>query len=125
MQEETPSEQPAAPTPQASSGGKEKNTGMATLAHALGIFTGFVGAMIIYLVEKDEGYVKDQAKEALNFQITIAICYVISWVLIFVLIGGLLVWIVYLANLILCIVAAIAASKGQDYRYPFALRLIK
>ena len=78
MQEETPSEQPAAPAPQASSGGKGKNTGMATLAHALGIFTGFVGAMIIYLVEKDEGYVKDQAKEALNFQITIAICYVIS-----------------------------------------------
>ncbi len=125
MQEETPSEQSTAPAPQSSSGGKEKNTGMATLAHALGIFTGFVGAMIIYLVEKDEGYVKNQAKEALNFQITITILWVAGWFLSLILIGFVLLPIIGLANLILCIVAAIAANKGEDYRYPFALRLIK
>ena len=41
------------------------------------------------------------------------------------LIGILLFWLVLAANFVLCIIAAIAASKGTAYRYPFALRLIK
>jgi uncharacterized Tic20 family protein len=30
----------------------------------------------------------------------------------------------WVANLVLCIVAATKVSKGEDYTYPFALRLI-
>lgn len=121
--DEKGTEQPAAPEP--SEGGGGKNTGLATAAHALGIFIGFVGPLIIFLIEQKDSYVKSQAKEALNFQITIAILWVASWFLSFIFIGFIFLPIIGLANLILCIIAAMAASKGKDYRYPFALRLIK
>jgi len=121
METETTS-QPTAPE---SSAGGEQNTGLAVLAHVLGIFTGFVGALIIYLVEKDEGFTKEEAKEALNFQITVAIAYVAAWILAFVFIGFLLWFIVWAANIIFCIMAAVAASKSQSYKYPATLRLIK
>ena len=101
---------------------------MALLAHILGIFTGFLGSLIIWLVNKDnpeKSFVTDQAKEALNFQITVFIAIVISWILAFVLIGLLLMPLVGIANLVLCIIAGIKANNGESYRYPFALRLIK
>lgn len=99
---------------------------LAMLAHLLGIFTGFIGALIIWIVKKDSpGFATSQAKEALNFQITITIGFLIAWVLAFILIGFVLVPILYIANLIFCILGAIAASKGQAYRYPFAIRLVQ
>jgi len=125
MDEQTPAKQPVAPTPENSGDDKKKETGLAVLAHALGIFTGFVGPLIIYLVEKDEGYVKNQAKEALNFQITVAIFWVASWFLAFIAIGFALLPIIGLGNLIFCIIAAMAVNKGEDYHYPFAIRLLK
>ena len=48
----------------------------------------------------------------------------VAWVLVFILIGLALLPLIYLANLVLCIVAAVGVSKGESYRYPFALRLI-
>jgi uncharacterized Tic20 family protein len=99
---------------------------IAMLAHLLGIFTGFVGALIIWLIKKDEsGFVGAQAAEALNFQITIAIALFAAGALTFVLIGFLLMPAVAIFNFIFCILGALAASKGQSYRYPFALRLVR
>ena len=98
---------------------------MAMLAHILGIFTSFVGPLIIYMTQKKEGFAKSQAKEALNFQITVAIAYLISFVLMFVLIGILLTWAVSIANLIFCILAAVAANQGTAYKYPFRIIFIK
>ena len=99
---------------------------LAMLAHLLGIFTGFIGALIIWILKKDSpGFANSQAKEALNFQITITIGFLIAWVLAFILIGFVLVPILYVTNLIFCILGAIAASKGQAYRYPFAIRLVQ
>ena len=67
----------------------------------------------------------DQAKEALNFQITVTIAMVISIILMVVIIGGILAPIVGLVNLVFCIIAAVKANNGEAYRYPFTLRLIK
>jgi uncharacterized Tic20 family protein len=101
----------------------DRNLGM--LAHLLGIFSGFIGALVLWLVKRDEsGFVADQAKEALNFQITIAIAMLASILLKLLLIGFLLVPIVFIVNFVFCIIAAVSASKGTAYRYPFALRLI-
>ena len=100
---------------------------MALLAHLLGIVTGPIGALIIWLINKDDaskGFVIDQSKEALNFQITVFIAIVISWVLAFVLIGLLLLPLVGLAALIFSIIGGVKANNGEKYRYPFALRLI-
>lgn len=88
------------------------------------IFSIFPGLLVWLLKRNDNAYIADQAREALNFQITVLIAQVVSCILMFVLIGFLLLGVVWLANIVLCIVAAVAASKGEAYRYPFTLRLI-
>jgi len=99
---------------------------MATLAHILTLFTGFIGPLIIWLIKKDQSdFVDDQGKEALNFGISIAIYYVASWILCFVIIGFLLLPAVFIFTLVNIIRAAIAANKGERFRYPLCIRLIK
>ena len=96
------------------------------LAHLLGIVSGFVGALIIWLIKKDQSaYVDEQGKEALNFQITMLIAFVGAWILMFILIGMLLIPLLLMANLVLCIITAVAASEGEHYKYPLAIRLLK
>ena len=117
-----------APPPPTTGEAPQDQRTMSLLAHLLGIVTGPIGALIIWLINKDDaskGFVIDQSKEALNFQITVFIAIVISWILAFVLIGLLLMPLVGIANLVLCIIAGIKANNGESYRYPFALRLIK
>lgn len=97
----------------------------AMLSHLGGILLGFIAPLIVWMVYRERSaFVGDQAREALNFQITLLIGYVVSAVLTFVVIGmvtGLVIWV---AGIILSIIAGLAAQKGQQYRYPFALRLI-
>lgn len=64
----------------------------------------------------------DHAKEAMNFQISMTILYV---VLLISLVGILFLWVPWLIQLVACIVAAIRASEEKLYRYPLTLRLIK
>jgi uncharacterized Tic20 family protein len=121
----------SAETPEVPAGGNQPRAGsndrnMAVLAHLGGIFFGFIPALIIWLVRKDESpYVDQQAKEALNFQIFVAICYLISVVLFIVVIGVVLLFLTWLADLLFCILAAIKTSSGEPYRYPLSIRLIK
>ncbi|NRQ39187.1 DUF4870 domain-containing protein [Nonomuraea sp. NN258] len=101
------------------------DTTMAMLSHLLGLLVSWIGPLIIYLMKKQEApYVRDQAAEALNFQITMFIGYFIAMILAFVLIGFLLLPVIWLVSLIFHIQAAIATNRGENYRYPFALRLI-
>ncbi|MGW6494512.1 DUF4870 domain-containing protein [Nonomuraea angiospora] len=101
------------------------DTTMAMLSHVLGLVVSWVGPLLIYLMKKDESpYVRDQAAEALNFQITMFIGYVISGILTIIFIGLLLLPAIWILSLIFHIQAAMAASKGEPYRYPFAVRLI-
>ena len=116
-----------APPPPPSGGAPQDQRTMALLAHLLGILTGPIGALVIWLINKDDaskGFVTDQSKEALNFQITVFIAIVISWILAFVLIGLLLLPLVGLAALVFSIIGGVKANNGETYRYPFALRLI-
>lgn len=100
-----------------------------------GTFAGlgcFIGPLIIWLIKKDSmPFVDDQAKEALNFNITLAIVGVALLLLTLITFGfgalltvpvGILIGIAWL---VFTIIAAIKANEGERYRYPFALRLIK
>ncbi|MFT5203681.1 MAG: putative Tic20 family protein [Candidatus Aldehydirespiratoraceae bacterium] len=83
------------------------NNTMPMLAHLLGLFTSFVGPLIIFLIVQDDSpYARQQAAEALNFQITLIISYIVSFALMLVLIG------------FLTIMASVAAYRGEPYRYP-------
>ena len=82
--------------------------------------------LVIWMIKKDEmPFIEEQGKEALNFQITVLIGYVACMVLTIVLIGAFLMPILWIFNLVMCLLAGIKVQKGEHYRYPFALRLIK
>jgi uncharacterized protein len=86
-----------------------------------------LGPLIVWLIKKDTMPLVDQhGKEALNFQITVLFALLISALLTIILIGFVLLFVVGIGALVLTIMAAIKVSNGQlDYRYPFAVRLIK
>ncbi len=88
-------------------------------------FGSILGPLVIWLIKKDTmPFVNDQGKEALNFNITAAIAAIVSWVLIFVLIGFLLLPALVIAWLVFVILGTIKANEGTAYRYPFTLRLV-
>lgn len=89
-------------------------------------FGNIIGPLIVWQIKKAEfPQVDDQGKEALNFQITVILAAIVSALLILVVIGAFLLMAVGIANLVFIIIATIQANKGEMYRYPFNLRLIK
>lgn len=98
---------------------------LAALAGFVIPFGSVIGPLVVWLMKREEsGFVDRQGKEALNFQITMLIAFLVSLVLVFVLIGFLLIAAVVIFDLIMIIVATIKASEGEDFRYPVSLRLV-
>ena len=102
------------------------------LTSAIGGWGFFLGPLVIWLMKKDTmPFVADQAKEALNFNITVSAVFLALLVLSLLTLGiGFLITlpimlIVGIAALVLIIMAAIKANDGIAYRYPFTIRLIK
>lgn len=148
----TPAPQPAAPQPAASLTEAEDKQ-WASFAHFGGIL-GFLPALIIFLVFKDRGAKTNvESKEALNWQITWTIAFVVLQIVATIISGilfatvslddylsgggmflvatlvsgvlGLISWVPYILNFILSIVGGVKVNGGGSYRYPFAVRLIK
>lgn len=98
---------------------------IATITHLGGTLFSFIPALVVWILKKDDNaYIAAQAKEALNFQITVLLGQFIAGILVWFLIGILLIPIIWIANIVFCIIAAISTSKGELYRYPLTLRLI-
>jgi uncharacterized Tic20 family protein len=110
------------------------------LCHAssfLGFFVPVVGhvlgPLIVWLLKRDESAeVNEHGKESLNFQISMfiytSVLGVVTAILLLVLIGFLLLplfAILFVADVVLVIIASLKASEGQLYRYPLTIRLIK
>ena len=89
------------------------------------IFLSFIPGLIVFLMKNEDQYVADQAKEALNWSITVIIGYLAGLLLTIILIGPLLMFAVGACNLVFGILGAIACSKGEQFQVPWALRLIK
>ena len=99
---------------------------LAALAGFLMPFGSIVGPLIIWLIKKDEfPFVDEQGKESLNFQISVAIYGIVSAILIIVFIGIILLVALIIADVVLVVVASIKTNKGESYRYPLTIRLIK
>ncbi len=122
-----PAPAPGYSSPVASGGVSESDARMwAMLGHLGAIILGFIAPLIVWAMYKDRNeFVKDQSTEALNFQITVAIAWVVAIVLSAVVIGFILFPVIWIGNLVLCIMGGMAANRGERYRYPFALRLVK
>ena len=109
----------------------EEQRGQAALAHGLGALGfvvpvfGWVAPLIIYLVAKpDQPFVKDQASESLNFQLTLVIAYVVSGIAVFFCVGLFMLIAVWVLNLALPLVGMTRANRGEWYRYPLTIRMV-
>ncbi|MBS7842781.1 DUF4870 domain-containing protein [Pseudomonas fluorescens] len=104
----------------------------AMLCH-LAAFLGFVfpfgsvvGPLILWQMKKEvDPFIDDQGKEALNFQITVAIAWIACIVLAFAVVGFFLMLAMAIATVVLTIIGSIKANKGIVYRYPLTWRVIK
>ncbi len=85
-----------------------------------------VAPLIIWLTRRDtSAYVEMEAREALNFNITVALGWLVCGSLFFALIGIPLGVALFFYWLVMVIVAGVKTSEGVGYRYPIALRLVK
>ncbi|WP_411381861.1 DUF4870 domain-containing protein [Pseudomonas sp. MPB26] len=104
----------------------------AMLCH-LAAFLGFVfpfgsvvGPLILWQMKKEkDAFIDDQGKEAVNFQITVAIAWIVCIVLAFAVVGFFLMFALAIATVVLTIIGSIKANKGITYRYPLTWRVIK
>jgi uncharacterized Tic20 family protein len=88
-------------------------------------FGNIFGPLLIWQLKKsDMPFVADQAKEALNFQISACLATIACFVLFVAVIGIFLLPFVIFGALVFTVVAAVEANDGKSYRYPFNLRLI-
>ncbi len=112
---------------------QDKN--LALLAHLLGclgvivgsIF-GFAGPLVIWLTQKDKSaFVEEQAREALNFQVTLLILMAVLTVLVIATCGTLfpILFIPPVLQVIFGIIATLSVANGKAYHYPYNIRLIK
>jgi uncharacterized protein len=89
-------------------------------------FGNILGPLVVYLVKRDtSAFVAVEAKEALNFNITLAIAGVVCFMLFLLSVGVLFAALLVLFWLVMIIIAALKAAEGVAYRYPFTLRLVK
>ena len=93
---------------------------LAHLSPIIGL--GFIGPLIIWLIYKDKSpFVSDQAKEALNFNLSILIA---ALVLAATCIGIIVLPVVSIGGLVYSVLACMEANKGIWYRYPYTMRMI-
>jgi uncharacterized Tic20 family protein len=98
----------------------------AVLCH-LSFFLGFglILPLVAYLVmRKDTPYVAEQAREALNFHISVFLWAIGSAILIVATIGIFMLLGLAVLTTVASIIAAIKASEGIYYRYPLCIRFV-
>ncbi len=105
--------------------GQNEDPVWAILAH-LSIFVfALLGPLIIYLIYKDSSpLTRHHAAEALNFHITLTIATIVSIPLVFLFIGIPLVFAIIIGGIVFGIIAAVAASRREPYRYPLTIHFV-
>jgi uncharacterized Tic20 family protein len=109
---------------------------LAHLSALVGLFipmANVVAPLIVWLLKRDQSpEIDEHGKESVNFQISMFIYVVglsvVTFFLLFIVIGVFLVPVVALlclADVVFVIIASIKANEGQLYRYPMTIRLVK
>ena len=131
MEQLPPQGEASAPT------GDERNIAM--LVHVLTLISLFVGGwgihigipLLAWLWKRGSSpFVSEHAREELNFQISLTLYTLIASLIAIFTLGIALIVILPLALvigiiiLVVMIKASIAASRGEQYRYPFTIRFV-
>ena len=89
-------------------------------------FGNILAPLILWLIKRSDSPLLDRVgKEVLNFQISYTIYAVVTGLLCFVLIGFIIAPILFVAWIVLMVMAAVKTSNGEEYRYPFTIRLLQ
>lgn len=109
---------PAAPT------GQDKI--WAVFSHLSALFgVGLLLPLGVYLaMRRDSAYVATNAKEALNFHLSVLLYGLCCIPLMFVVVGIPLLFAIALGSVILAIIAAVRSSEGECYHYPLTIRFL-
>ena len=83
-----------------------------------------LGPLAVWLFNRDDPFVEDQAKEALNFNISFLIYGVVSALAIVLLVGLIALPAVLITWFVLVILASVKAANGEYYRYPLTIRFV-
>jgi uncharacterized Tic20 family protein len=87
-----------------------------------------LGPLLVWLIKKDDPYARKAAAGAFNFNLTFWLLYLISWVLIFTVIGAVigipLIIVLFVVSLWCHIKGAIRAADDRPYDYPFQIRVL-
>lgn len=103
---------------------------LASVAGWVGIPFGHILApLIVWLVKKDESeFVRGQAIESLNFQISMTIYAVLAGILALTVIGIVVaipaLIAIVVGDIIFTVLGALRVSEGEAYRYPLTIRLL-
>jgi len=99
--------------------------GWAAAAHLGTFLVGFIAPLVIWLIKRDEdAFVEYHARESLNFQFSLMIYMLVSFLAILILIGIVMVAVVAVFAFVVIIVAGVKAAGGEFYRYPLSIRFI-
>ena len=88
----------------------------------------FVGPLVIWLVKREQyPYVDDQGKEALNYQLTLLIVSLVCLAITLASCGFLfpVMFLPLILQIVFSIISSMAANKGEYYRYPYNIRIVK
>jgi uncharacterized protein len=124
----TPTSDTTTPRPEATMTSDANNRAMISHLSALVMFLGIpsvFGPLVAWLAWRDDPYVGEQAKEALNFNISMLIYAAVAAVSLILLVGFVLLPALFIAWLVLVIDASVKASRGVGYRYPFTIRFVQ
>lgn len=94
---------------------------MAALCHLTALFSPtliVLGVPILILLCSNSEYVRNQAKETLNFQITLLVWLLIGLLCCLILVGFVMLFVLIVCSILLPIFAAISAAGGTRYCYP-------
>jgi uncharacterized Tic20 family protein len=98
-------------------------THLLSLANYVAAPAGIIAVLVLWLVKKDESPALDRVgREVLNFNLSMLIYGIVSFILVFVLIGFVLLIGLWIFGLVITIVAAIRANEGEYFRYPLTIR---
>lgn len=87
---------------------------------------GILVPFVLWQIFKGESnFIDAQGKEAFNFQMTLLIARIPSYVLCVVGIGVVLIAVIEIISIVFCIIAAVRTIRGKDYQYPYRFRFVK
>ena len=115
MSETPPTQTPMSTPPGLGMGPSQEERTQALLSWVLSILTGFLAPLIFFLISNDKPFVKRHAAMCLGLQIVATIIIII---LVITVVGILLAPVVSVACLVIAIMGAIAANKGDNYDVP-------